>query len=110
MDGGSYSSTSVGLLAGLGLDEVLVLAPTCSVSFDRPGTLPERLERRWRRHVTAFTLREVAAVRATGTRVRLLCPGPEDLAAMGANLMDPARRVRVLETALRTTRPCTPPR
>ena len=105
VDGGSYSSTSAGLLAGLGLDEALVLAPTCSVSYDNPRGAAERLERRWRRHVTPFTLREVAAVESSGTRVRLYCPGPEDLAAMGANLMNPARRLEVLETALRTTQP-----
>ena len=30
-------------------------------------------------------------------------PGPEDLAVMGANLMDPRRRRAVLETSLRTS-------
>ena len=40
---------------------------------------------------------------ATGTRVTLLGPGAEDLAAIGANLMDPRRRERVLETSLRTS-------
>ena len=33
----------------------------------------------------------------------VLAPGPEDLAAIGANLMDPARRLAVLETSLRTS-------
>jgi NTE family protein len=36
--------------------------------------------------------------------VTVLTPGPEDLAAMGHNLMDPARRLAVLETSLRTSR------
>ena len=32
----------------------------------------------------------------------LLTPGPEDLALMGANLMNPRRRLAVLHTAMRT--------
>jgi NTE family protein len=43
--------------------------------------------------------REVGKVAATGTRVTVLTPGPSDLAAMGANLMDGRRRLEVLETA-----------
>jgi NTE family protein len=35
--------------------------------------------------------------------VTVLTPGPEDLAAMGANLMDSRRRQAVLETSLRST-------
>lgn len=104
VDGGSHSPASVDLLAGLGLDEVVVLAPTASLHPDSPTSVPARLERRWRRRVTAGLLREVAAVEASGTRVTLLTPGPEDLAAMGVNLMDPARRLDVLATSLRTSR------
>jgi NTE family protein len=55
--------------------------------------------------VTAALRREAAAVEASGTTVHLLTPGPEDLAAMGVNLMDAGRRRRVLETSLRTSGP-----
>jgi NTE family protein len=48
-------------------------------------------------------LAEAAEVRAAGTEVLLLGPGPEDLQAMGANLMDPRRRSAVLATSLRTS-------
>jgi NTE family protein len=41
-------------------------------------------------------------MRKEGTKVHVLCPGPEDLEVIGANLMDPSRRVEVLETSLRT--------
>jgi len=37
------------------------------------------------------------------TRVTILTPGPEDLAAMGLNLMDPRRRELELDTSLRTS-------
>jgi NTE family protein len=32
----------------------------------------------------------------------MLTPGPEDLEAMGSNLMNPRRRTAVLHTAMRT--------
>lgn len=103
VDGGPMSSTSTDLVAGLGLDEVYVLAPTASFRYDRPATLAGRLERRWRRRVTANLVREARLVEATGGRVTLLTPGPADLTAIGTNLMDPARRRRVLEVSLRTS-------
>ena len=42
-------------------------------------------------------------VAARGTQVRFLGPGAEDLEAIGVNLMDPTRRLRVLDTSLRTS-------
>ncbi len=103
VDGGTCSPTSVDLLAPLGLDEVVVLSPMTSLEYDAPSSLAARLERRLRRLVTRRLVGEVKKVAATGTRVTLLGPGVEDLAAIGANLMDPARRERVLETSLRTS-------
>ena len=38
-----------------------------------------------------------------GKRVTVVTPGPRDLAAMGANLMDPRRRQDVLEVSLRSS-------
>lgn len=103
VDGGALSSTSVDLLAGAGLDEVVVIAPMVSLFFDQPRSPLARLERRWRRATSKRVLREIAMVEATDTQVRLLCPGPADLAAMGANLMDHRRRRSVLDTALATS-------
>jgi NTE family protein len=102
VDGGTWSATSVDLLLGQGLDEVHVLAPMASRQLDQPRGLPARLERRYRRVVTRRMLREVGRLRAEGTRVHLIVPGPEDLTAMGANMMDPTPRLGVLRTALRT--------
>ena len=48
-------------------------------------------------------LREVRALRSAGIRVTVLTPGPDDLAVMGVNLMDPRRRRAVLETSLTTS-------
>lgn len=104
VDGGACSPTSVDLVAGLGLDEVVVLSPMTSVAYDAPGDLAARMERRFRRLISKRVLAEARRVEAAGTKVTLLGPGPQDLAAIGANLMDPRRRVRVLETSLATSR------
>jgi NTE family protein len=103
VDGGVRSSTSLDLVARAGLDEVYVLAPLASYELDRPCNPAARLERMVRRVLTAGLDAEVEKARAAGQRVTVLTPGAEDLAAMGANLMDPRPRQRVLETALRTS-------
>lgn len=103
VDGGVHSVTSLDLLAGRGLDEVVVLAPMVSFAYDRPRSLPMRLERAVRRMMTKRVLHEARLVRESGTAVTVLGPGADDLAAFGANLMDPARRMKVLETSLRTS-------
>lgn len=103
VDGGTCSPTSLDLLAGRGLDEVFVLSPMTSFTYDEPDSVVGRLERRFRRVVTRRLLRETAKVRRSGTRVTILAPGREDLEAIGVNLMDPARRELVLDTSLRTS-------
>jgi NTE family protein len=103
VDGGACSPTSLDLVARLGLDEVVVLSPMTSLDYDTPSTVAGRIERRFRRVVTKRLVGEVKKVAAAGTRVTLLGPGAEDLSAIGANLMDPKRRERVLETSLRTS-------
>jgi len=103
VDGGACSSTSVDLLADAGLDEVYVLAPSVSFAMDHPTAFLTRLERQWRVRVTRRCLREVAKVHAAGAEVVVVGPGPEDLDAVGGNLMDVGRRRLVLETSLRTS-------
>ncbi|MGN6472211.1 MAG: patatin-like phospholipase family protein [Mycobacteriales bacterium] len=103
VDGGTLSPTSLDLLAGRGLDEVIVLAPMISFDYDEPATVVARMERRFRRAMTKRVLNEAGKVRRSGTAVTLLGPGREDLEAIGVNLMDHRRRSTVLDTALRTT-------
>ena len=103
VDGGVRSSTSLRSLARAGLDQVYVLAPMASLVPDRPARTAERLERRMRRRITRALLREAVVLRAAGVRVTVLTPGPEDLAAMGANVMDPRRRRPALDIARHTT-------
>ena len=103
VDGGACSPTSLDLVLPLELDEVVVLSPMTSLEYDRPTTVAGRLERRFRRLVTKRLVGEVRKVARTGTKVTLLGPGPDDLEAIGANLMDPRRREKVLATSLRTS-------
>jgi NTE family protein len=102
IDGGTVSNTSVDLVRDCAVDEVYVLAPMASVHADRPRSAFGRAERWARRWVTRSVLADIAAVRFAGKRVCLLTPGPADLAVMGVNLMNPARRTAVLESAART--------
>ena len=102
VDGGAWSTTNVDLLGREGLDEVYVVAPMASFVVDHPRRLASRLERRIRRRVTRRLLREAAKVGGAGAALTVLTPGPEDLAVMGGNMMDPAKRLAVLEMSLRT--------
>ncbi len=103
VDGGACSATNVDLAAGLGLSRVFVLAPMVSFALDHPTHWRARAERHWRARVTRRCLREVAKVHRTGTEVTVLGPGPEDLEAIGANLMAVDRRQHVLEVSLATS-------
>ena len=103
VDGGVRSATSLGLVAKEGMDEVWVLAPMASLTADLPWAPHRRLERRVRSLLTYALMREVKALRASGIKVTVITPGPEDLAVMGVNLMDPRRRQAVLDTSLRTS-------
>jgi NTE family protein len=103
VDGGTLSPTSIDLVAREELDEVYVLAPMASFVVDRPRHVTARLERQLRRRLTRRMIGEAQKVSRRGAAVTVLTPGPEDLAEMGANLMDPSRRLAVLETSLRTS-------
>ena len=101
VDGGVCSPTSVDLLTRLRLDEVVVLSPMTSMTYDQPEAVTARIERRFRRLSTKRVISEVKKVAATGTRVRFLGPTAADLEVIGANMMDPRRRQQVLESSLR---------
>lgn len=104
VDGGICSPASADLLAGAGLDEVIVLAPMASAQPGRPVGLLARVEYRLRRHMTAILDAEVSVLERAGTRVVRLEPDGRDLAAMGANFMDPSRRQATLVSAAASAR------
>jgi NTE family protein len=103
VDGGVRSATSLSALRGTNVHEVYVLAPMASTEPDHPLQPHLRIERRLRQLITLVLLRQAKALSAEGKHVTIVTPGPRDLAAMGANLMDPRRRQDVLEVSLRTS-------
>ena len=100
VDGGVHSPTNADLLAGLGFDMVVVSSPMS-------GTRDALRRPRWHgaRPLHAARLaREVQAVRAAGTPVLVLQPGPEVVDVVGPNAMDTGRRRAVAEVAYETVR------
>ncbi|HSV38824.1 MAG TPA: patatin-like phospholipase family protein [Nocardioidaceae bacterium] len=97
------SPTSVDMVLPLGLDEVVVIAPTSSRDAGI-GFGFSMLERLFRRGTTMRLDLEEAVLTSDGTRVIRIEPGPTDLAAMGVNPMDYRRRREVVLTSLSTSR------
>jgi len=99
-DGGVLSPTSADLALGLRLDELIVIAPMASRKPGRAASPFALAERAVRAGMTARLDREIAALRAAGTRVVRIEPGERDLAIMGANFMDGRRRLPALAAAI----------
>ncbi len=79
MDGGVRSGTNADVVLDLHPEFALVIAPICAASAPI-GVVAERC-----------LDDEVAKLRAAGTQVSTVLPGPREIAAFGPNLMDPAR-------------------
>lgn len=103
VDGGTASNTSLDLLLdpvlGARLEQVVVLAPMAASERDRPRSPVLRVERAVRRAITRSLESDVAALRANGVDVALVAPDARDLSLIGANMMDPRRRLPILEAA-----------
>ena len=101
VDGGVCSASSLDLLAGRGLDLVICLNPLSGATGTPadPRDWPGALSRRANGHRLAHEARKV---RRLGTDVLTIEPTPDDLRAMGRNLMTSRRRRQVIETAERT--------
>lgn len=102
VDGGTVSNASVDLVTPGAFDEVFVFAPMAALVPDSPRAPVAMIERRIRKAVTRGIMRDVNRLRGSGTRVTVLTPNTEDLSVMGANLMNPRRRIEVLRSAMRT--------
>jgi NTE family protein len=103
VDGGVRSLTSLSALRGTDVTDVYVLAPLAST---QPAPLlPPHLhvEHRLLQLAAGVLVHQAKRLAAQGKQVTIVTPGSRDLAAIGANPMDPRRRQAVLETSLRTT-------
>jgi NTE family protein len=102
IDGGAWSPSNADLLGRTDADVVVVMNPMSSLEPGLPVGLVQRFERRIRRATGRRLGHEARMLRAAGKQVLLVQPREEDLAVMGVNMMDPSRRVHVLETSMRT--------
>ena len=95
VDGGVHSSTNLDLLAGEGLDLVVVSAPMAAARGVRSASaaLQARGYMRWRLGA------EARAVRRSGTPVVAFSPTVDDLEVMGWNAMAQGRRQAVIDRA-----------
>jgi NTE family protein len=91
VDGGVHSPTNADLLAGLGLDLVVVSSPM-SIAGNGLRFAADQPARRFSRLALG---REVARVRRHGTPVLTFQPTAADVAVMGLNAMDESRRAPV---------------
>src|ERR671914_712978 len=101
VDGGVCSASSLDLLAGRDLDLVICLNPLSGA----PGTPAD--PREWLGTLTRGAngrrlAHEAPKGRRLGTDAGTIEPTPDDLRAMGRNLMSAKRRQHVIETAERT--------
>lgn len=99
VDGGAHSTTNLDLVAGLGLDLVVVISPMTVAR----GVTPLRLDYAARAGLRFRLKAETRAVRKAGTPVAILQPTAADLAVMGVNAMNPGRRHPVVTQAYTST-------
>ncbi|MDZ4825105.1 MAG: patatin-like phospholipase family protein [Actinomycetota bacterium] len=100
VDGGAHSPTNADLLAGEGLDLVVVSSPmsiTATTTRFALDTAGRRLSR-------YYLAQEVGRVRKAGTPVITFQPTPADLAVMGINAMDASRRLPIIEQVAASAR------
>jgi len=95
VDGGAHSPTNADLLAGIGLDLVVVSSPM-SIAGSKLRIAPDQAARRYSQYALA---REAARIRKAGTPVLTFQPTPEDLAVFGLNAMDTTKRAGVTRQA-----------
>jgi NTE family protein len=91
VDGGAHSPTNADLLAGIGLDLVVVSSPM-SITGNAPRFSPDQPARRLARYALG---REVARIRRSGTPVLTFQPTPDDLSEFGLDAMDASMRSAV---------------
>jgi NTE family protein len=104
VDGGAASTASVDLIAPDDARTIYVIAPMASEGGCRAPGFGGVLEQRLLRDPMSHGLRrEVAEVRARGTRVVVIQPDAADLAGLGAHFMKRDHRRAAFEAAMSTT-------
>lgn len=88
VDGGAHSTSNLDLVAGMGLDLVVVVSPMTVARGQRRATLDYPARASLRLRLAA----EVRTVRRSGSDVVVFQPTAADLGVMGINAMNPTRR------------------
>ena len=99
VDGGAHSPTNADLVAGLGLDVVVVISPMSARTAALRGPLAAVTGRLMHSRRLAA---EVGVIRRSGTTVVVFQPSPADLEVLGWNAMDFRRRDAVARRAKET--------
>ena len=102
VDGGIRSASNLDLLCDEGLDLVVCLNPTSTLHPIRAINPRDAFNIAFQRASGRRLGSEAKKLRAAGTEVVLIQPLPDDLEAMGPNLMSRRRRNQVIEVARRT--------
>jgi NTE family protein len=102
VDGGLWSTSNLDILRNEDLDLVVCLNPTSSLHPPFAWNPAERIAAGMRKLSGRRLGSEAKKLRAAGTKVVLIQPTREDLAAMGPNLMSTRNRNPVIQTAIRT--------
>lgn len=87
VDGGVCSPSNLDVLRHSDLDLVICFNPTSAIERSANRRITERLGDMYRGVARAQLEREAVKLRAAGTEVLCLQPTPDDLLAMGTNLM-----------------------
>ena len=99
IDGGAHSVTNADLLAGLGLDLVVIVCPMAATR----GALALGIDLPLRALVRFRLGQETAKIRRKGSEVLSLLPSPDVRSVMGNNVMDAGRSPAVTAAARRST-------
>lgn len=103
VDGGAASTASVDLVGPADATVIYVIAPMASAPGVRvPGIGGVLEDRLLRRPMSTGLWAEIAAARARGQRVVPIVPTVTDLAGLGPNFMNRARRRDAFEAAMTT--------
>ena len=99
VDGGAHSPTNADVVAGLGLDLVVVSSPMSAAGRGIRVAADVAVRRYSRTLLDA----EAVRVRRSGTPVIAFQPTADDQRVMGLNAMDPSRRAAVARAAREST-------
>lgn len=100
VDGGAHSTANLDLVAGLGLDLVVVVSPMTVT----PGVRRVSLDYVARASLRRRLATEARAVRRSGSEVTVFQPTSADLAVMGLNAMNPNHRNPVVTQSYESAR------